>query len=143
MSVVALGPSTLPQHLKVSGWCTWLPLSSLAAGGWMTLLLFMNYFLLIVLIIGRQTLYLESSPISNWKSKIVLLNEWNFWYGLIFLRRFFLWFFLPKSRVIFNRKPEKTMKKNSNVVKSLFIIKKKFWYIIYDENSFLLEYIVL
>lgn len=44
MSVVALGPSTLPQHLKVSGWCTWLPLSSLAAGGWMTLLIIHELF---------------------------------------------------------------------------------------------------
>ena len=40
----ALGPSRLPQHLKVSGWRTWLPLSTPAAAGWMTLLIICELF---------------------------------------------------------------------------------------------------
>ena len=56
VSGAALGPSKLPQHLKVSCW--WHMTSSflllLLVSGW--LYLFVRYFLFIVLIIGGETL---------------------------------------------------------------------------------------
>lgn len=48
----------------------------------------------------------------------------NGFFGMVWfsLEDFFLWFFLQSSKVIFNTKPEKTMKENSNVAKAPFII---------------------